>query len=174
MSGSVNFTPFLKPYASTFSFLQSFSSVNEGSFRAEQGKDNCTWVKPTFYMSRGSEQASSCKTPLSGDPFFKMWGWNGQKTPVLCGRTAEMEDKTPSSETSGYEWSGPESESRERSYCSFSTELPLFLFQWRLSSAFVSVSCPLSFMCLFRQVLLAALKGHTGHPSGLEWTIIWR
>ena len=94
------------------------------------------------------------------------------KTPVLCGRKAETEDKTPSSETSGYEWLGPESESRERSYCSFSTELPLFLFQWRLPSAFVAVSCPLSFMCLFRQVHLVALKGHTGHPSGLEWTII--
>ena len=94
------------------------------------------------------------------------------KPPVLCGRKAETEDKTPSLETSGYEWLGPDSESRERSYCSLGTELPLFLFQWRLSSDFVAVSCPLSFMCLFRQVLLAALKGHTVHPSGLEWTII--
>ena len=79
MSGSVNFTPFLKSYASTFSFLQSLSSVNEGAFRAEQGKANCMWIKPTVYMSRGSEPASSCEIRLSGDPVFKMWGWNGQK-----------------------------------------------------------------------------------------------
>ena len=106
-------------------------------------------------------------------PVFQNVRLEWPKTPVLCGRKAETEEKTPSSETSGYEWLGPESESRERSYCSFSTELPLFLFQWSLlSSAFVAVSCPISFMCLFKQVLLAALKGHTGHPSGLEWTII--
>ena len=79
MSGSVNVTPFLKQYASTFSFLQSFSSVNDRAFRTEQGKANCMWVTPTFYMSRGSEPASSCKILLSGDPFVKMWGWNGQK-----------------------------------------------------------------------------------------------
>ena len=108
-------------------------------------------------------------------PVFQNVRLEWPKTPVLCGRKAETEDKTPSSETSGYEWLGPESESRERSYCSLSTELPLFLFQWTwLSSAFVAESCPLSFMCLFRRVLLAAPKGHTMHPSGLEWTIIWR
>ena len=79
MSGSVNFIPLLKPYASTFAFFQSFSSVNDGAFRTEQGKANCMWGKPTVYMSRGLEQASSCKILLSGDPFFEMWGWNGQK-----------------------------------------------------------------------------------------------
>ena len=79
MSGSGNFTSFLKPYASTFAFFQSFSSVNDGAFRTEQGKANCMWGKPTVYTSRGSEPASSCKILLSEDPFFKMWGWNGQK-----------------------------------------------------------------------------------------------
>ena len=171
----MNFTPFLKPYASTFAFLQSFSSVNDGAFRTEQEKANCMWGKPTVYMSRGSEPASSCKILLSGDPFFKMWVWNGQKRRRcvdgrLKRRTKRRLQKHP--DTSGR---GPESESRERSYCSLSTELPLFLFQWTwLSSAFVAESCPLSFMCLFRRVLLAAPKGHTVHPSGLEWTIIWR
>ena len=108
MSGSVNFTLFLKPYASTFSVFQSFSSVKRRSFYALFRLIVC-----------GVNRRSTCHEDQRG-PVCPNLRLEWPKTPVLCGWKTETEDKTPFSETSGYEWLGPESESRERSYCSFS------------------------------------------------------
>ena len=173
MSGLVNFTLFLKPYVSTFGVFQSFSSVKRRSFYAVFRLIVC-----------GANRRSTCHKDQSRPPharfFFQgtrlskfevgmtknagfVWteDWNGGQNAVFRNIRIRVVGA----------WIGKPGE--KLLLLQYRTELPLFLFQWLLS-AFVAEWWPLSTMCLFRSVLLAALKGHTGHPSGLEWTILWR